>query len=99
VLGLAVYVHHLRAGVAAMVAAMDGLDAIVFSGGVGEHAADVRAGAADGLGFLGVGIDHERNRDGRGDRDVTAAGRPVRTLVIAAAEDLEIARQVQQCLT
>ena len=42
--------HHLRAGIAAMAAAMDGLDALVFCGGVGEHAAAVRAGAATGSG-------------------------------------------------
>jgi acetate kinase len=90
--------HHLRVGIAVMAAAMGGLDARVFSGGVGEHAAAVRAGATDGLGFLGVRIDPRRNVDCEGDRDVTAPGSRLRTLVVAAREDLEIARQVQGVL-
>ncbi len=97
-LALAVYGHHLRAGIAAMAAAMDGLDALVFCGGVGEHAAAVRAQAADGLGFLGVAVDPRGNADGGGDRDVSGAGARVRTLVVAAREDLEISRQVHRLL-
>ena len=60
-LALEVYLHRLRAGVAAMAAALGGLDALAFTGGVGENAPAVRAGAADGLGFLGIGLDPERN--------------------------------------
>lgn len=93
---LEVYLHRLRAGIAAMAAAMDGIDVLVFGGGVGEHAAPVRAGVAEGLGFLGVGIDPDDG--GGGDRDVSAAGGTVRTFVITAREDLEIARQVRALL-
>jgi acetate kinase len=95
---LAVYEHHLRAGIAAMAAAMGGIDALAFCGGVGEHAAAVRAAAAAGLGFLGVSIDPRRNADPSGDRDVSADGSAVHTLVVAAREDLEIARQVHALL-
>ena len=49
-----VYLHRLRAGIASMAAAMDGLDVLVFTGGVGEHAPEIRSRAAEGLGFLGV---------------------------------------------
>lgn len=94
---MAVYTHHLRAQIAAMAAAMGGLDALAFCGGVGEHAALVRAQALDGLAFMGVAIDARRNA-GRGDRDITAPGADVRTLVVAAREDLEIARQVHALL-
>ena len=59
-LAIGVYLHRLRAGIAAMAAAMDGLDALVFTGGVGENAPEIRARAAAGLGFLGVGIDAAR---------------------------------------
>ncbi|MDQ6774794.1 MAG: acetate/propionate family kinase, partial [Actinomycetota bacterium] len=93
-LALDVYVHRLRAGIAAMAAAMDGLDAVVWTGGVGEHAPTIRAAAAAGLGFLGLRIDEERNRKATGDADVTAPGATVRALVVQAREDLEIARQV-----
>jgi acetate kinase len=94
---IAVYLHRLRALVAAMAAAMDGLDALVFTGGIGEHAAPIRAGAAAGLGFLGVAIDRRRN-EGRGDREIGRRGAAVRTLVVEAREDLEIARQVRRLL-
>jgi acetate kinase len=56
-----VYVHRLRAGIAAMTASLGGLDALVFTGGVGEHSPVVRARTAAGLGFLGVSLDEERN--------------------------------------
>ena len=70
--------HRLRAGIAAMAAAMDGLDALVFTGGVGEHAPLVRAEACAGLGFLGVQADEAANvADGRGDREIAA--RPERS--------------------
>jgi acetate kinase len=89
-LALDVYVHRLRACVAAMAAAMDGLDALVFTGGVGEHAPAIRARAADGLGFLGVAVDPDRNA-ARGDAVIGD-----RTVVVAAREDLEMARQVRE---
>ena len=92
------YVHRLRAGIAAMAAAMGGLDALVFAGGVGEHAPAVRAAAADRLGFLGVALDEAANAGAAGDADVGAPGAPVRALVVEAREDLEIARQVRSVL-
>jgi acetate kinase len=95
---LDVYVHRLRAGVAAMAAALGRLDALVFTGGVGENSAAVRARAAAGLGFLGVAVDEARNRDAAPDANLSAPGAPVHTLVVAAREDLEIARQVRSVL-
>jgi acetate kinase len=98
-LAVGVYLHRLRAGIAAMAAAMDGLDTLVFTGGVGEHAAAIRSRAAEGLGFLGIALDLEANgRDG-GDREIGAVGAPVRTAVVAAREDVEIARGVRQVLS
>jgi acetate kinase len=90
-----VYVHRLRAAIAAMTAALGGLEALVFTGGVGENAPAVRSLAADGLGFLGVQIDTAANEAVAGDAEIGADGSPVRTLVIAAREDVEIARQVR----
>jgi acetate kinase len=95
---LAVYLHRLRALIAAMAAAMDGLDLLVFTGGIGEHAAPIRSGAAEGLGFLGVSLDEDLNQ-ASGDREITRAGAAVRTLVVTAREDLEIARQVRELLS
>jgi len=97
-LALDVYVHRLRAGIAAMAASLDGLDALVFTGGVGENSPAVRELAARGLSFLGVEIDRELNLTAAGDREIGAAGAPVHTLVIAAREDLQIAREVRSVL-
>ena len=97
-LALDVYIHRLRAGIGTMAAALGGLDALVFTGGVGERAPQVRALAADGLGFLGIEPDSAANQAGEPDRDIGAAGATVRTLVIAAREDLEIARQVRAAM-
>jgi acetate kinase len=96
-LALDVYVHRLRAGIAAMAAALDGLDALVFTGGVGERAPAVRAAAADGLAFLGVAIDAAAN-DAADEGDISAPRAAVRTLVVRAREDLEIAREVRAAL-
>ena len=101
-LAIEVYLHRLRALVAAMVAALGGLDALVFTGGVGEHAPQVRAGAADGLGFLGVQLDAAANlavnSAARPDTEISAVGAPVHTFVVEAREDLEIAVGVRQVL-
>jgi acetate kinase len=97
-LALDVYVHRLRAGIAAMAASLGGMDALVFTGGVGERSSEVRARAAAGLGFLGVVLDEARNREADGDGRIGVEGAAVCTLTIAAREDLEIARQVRTVL-
>jgi acetate kinase len=75
-LAIGVYLHRLRAAIAAMAAALGGIDALVFTGGVGEHSAAIRQRTLDGLGFLGA----------------------VRTFVVEAREDLQIAREVRSVL-
>lgn len=95
-LALAVYVHRLRAAVAAMAAAMDGMDALVFTGGVGERSWRVREEACRGLGHLGVRLDEPRNRSAEPDVAVSTDGAPVAVLVVAAREDLQMAREVRR---
>ncbi|MBV9006193.1 MAG: acetate/propionate family kinase [Solirubrobacterales bacterium] len=97
-LAVDVYIRSLRAGIGAMATALGGLDAIVFTGGVGENSPKIRSFAADGLAFLGIAVDPRRNENGSSDRDISADDASVRTLVIAAREDLEIARQVREVL-
>jgi acetate kinase len=94
-LALDVYVHRLRAGIAAMAAALGGLDALVFTGGVGERAPEVRARAVAGLGFLGLRLDDTLNRGARGDAEITEANASARVLVVQAREEVEIAAQVR----
>jgi acetate kinase len=98
-LALDVYVHRLRGGIAAMVAALGGLDALVFTGGVGEHAPEVRARAVAGLSFLGVALDEQANASATADAEIGAPTALARTLVVTAREDLEVARQVRALLS
>jgi acetate kinase len=91
-----VYLHRLTAGVAAMAAAMGGIDAFVFTGGVGEHLGRVRAEACERLRFLGIELDLTANRAAGGDAVISAAGAGV--VVVTAREDIEIARGVRSTL-
>jgi acetate kinase len=102
-LALDVYIHRLRAGIAAMATALGGLDVLAFTGGVGENSPAVRSESAAGLGFLGVRLDAGRNATGAADggpadREIGRAGAPVRSFVIAAREDIQIAAQVRAVL-
>jgi len=97
-LAIEVHAHRLRREIAAMAAAMNGLDALVFTGGMGEHQPAVRAEAAAGLAFLGVVVDPDRNNATYADGEITAPGAAVRTLVVTAREDAEIARQARAVL-
>jgi acetate kinase len=97
-LALDVYLHRVRAGIAAMAASLGGIDALAFTGGVGEHAPEIRRRAVDGLGFLGVALDPARNQAADGDAVVGITGGPVGVAVVSAREDLEIARQVRAVL-
>ena len=82
-----------------MAAALGGLDALVFTGGVGEHAPAVRARPPSGLGFLGVALDPgAQRRPAPDDREIGAPGAAVRAFVIDAREDLEIAHEVREVL-
>jgi acetate kinase len=93
-----VYEHRLRAGIAAMAAAMDGLDGLVFTGGVGENASGLRARTVGGLAFLGLAVDGRLNRLGTGDRSISPADAAAAVLVVASREDVEIAGQVRTAL-
>ena len=98
VLARDVYAHRLRGGMGAMAAAMEGLDVLVFTGGVGERSPEIRAAGARGLSYTGVSLHTERNEEARGDAEIGSGSAPVRTFVITAREDLEIARQVRVVL-
>lgn len=97
-LALDVYVHRVRSEIAAMAAAMNGLDAVVFTGGVGEHSAQVRDQAVRGLRFLGLEISAELNANVSEDADISTPGAVARTLVVRAREDIEVARDVRRVL-
>lgn len=98
VLAIDVYTHRLVAGIAAMSAAIGGLDVLAFTGGVGEHSPIVRHRAAEKLDFLGVAIDTHTNEATRDDGEISAAEATARTVVIVAREDLQIAHEVRELL-
>jgi acetate kinase len=93
-----VYVHRLQRELGGMIAVLGGLDVLVFTGGVGEHAHEVRAAACASLGFAGVDLDSARNAALHDEGDIGAADVAVRSFVVPAREDLEIARQVRALL-
>ncbi len=97
-LAVEIYLHRIRSSLAAMAAAMNGLDAVVFTGGVGENSPAIRQRTADGLGFLGIALDDEANANAEPDAEVGTAGSAVRAFVVRAREDLEIATQVRTVL-
>jgi acetate kinase len=95
-LGLNVYLHRLVSGIGAMAASAGGPDALVFTGGVGEHSAPVRERTCAALSWLGVALDIAANATALPDADVSADGAAVRVLVVAAREDVQIAAGVRQ---
>ena len=97
-LALAVYTHRIAGAVAAMAASLGGLDALVFTAGVGEHSPGVRAAVCARLAFLRVELDRRSERAIDPDADIASSGSAVRVLVIAAREELVVARAVRALL-
>jgi acetate kinase len=98
-LAIAVYLHRLRGKIAAMAAATSGVDALVFTGGVGERSAAIRAETCSGLDWLGVSIDgHANSAVADTDVDISTSESRTATLVIHAREDLQIAHECRELL-
>jgi acetate kinase len=94
-----VFVHRLRTEIGSMAASLNGPDALVFTGGIGQNSPEVRSAVADALGFLGISIDEAKNSAIDGDGDVSKSEARVRTLVVHAREDIEVARDVRRVLS
>jgi acetate kinase len=95
---LEIFAYRVATTVGAMAAALDGLDALVFTAGVGEHSARVRERVCARLGFLGVELDRAANAAATPDADIAAAGAGVRVVVLRAREDVVVARAVRALL-
>ena len=95
-LALNVYVHRVREQIGAFAVTLGGLDALVFTGGIGENSMWLRKEVCQGLDCLGVHMDDPRNQASRADCDIAAVDAHVRVLVIHTREDLMIARQARQ---
>ena len=88
-----IYIHRLQSGIGAMVAVLGGVDAVIFTAGVGENSPVVRAAACENFGYLRLELDPEKNVSSSFDQDIAAAHSSVRVLVIHAQEDWAIARE------
>jgi acetate kinase len=93
-----VYVARLREGIAAMAAALEGIDALAFTGGVGEHASEVRAAACAGFGWIGLELDEAANRTTEPDSVVSRPDSRVAVVVVRAREAEVIARETARVL-
>lgn len=88
-----IYVHRLVKGIGAMVAAMGGLDVLLFTAGVGENSATLRADVCGRLSYLGVGLDAARNSQPPPDKKISAAGSHVTVFIVPAEEEWQIAKE------
>ncbi|MFC5502126.1 acetate/propionate family kinase [Lysinimonas soli] len=96
---LDIYLHRLRHYIGAYAAVLGGLDALVFTAGVGENSREVRSGAVEGLEFLGLRIDETANAERSGvARRISASDAPVAILVVPTDEELQIARETAAVL-
>jgi len=94
-LAIEVLLHRLRKYLGAYAAELGGVDAVVFTAGIGENAGWLRARAVERLGFLGIHVDLERNA-GSGARRISPEGAAVDVLVVPTDEELEIAQQTAE---
>jgi len=98
-LALEVFAYQIKKTIGAYAAAMGGLDAVAFTGGIGENAPGLRAACCAGLEFLGIRLDARRNQEGVGDRLISADEAPVKVVVLTTNEELVVARRAYRCLT
>lgn len=87
-----IYVHRLRSGIGSMIAILGGIDALIFTAGVGENSREVRGAACTNFEYLGMKLDVEKNVQSSPENDIAAGDSTVRILIISAQEDWEIAR-------
>ena len=92
------YAYGIKKYIGAYTAAMGGLDAIVFGGGIGRNSDTVRAMSLEGLECLGVKLDEKKNRSARGGDDLSVDGSPVRIYVVDTNEEIVVARKAQKLL-
>jgi len=97
-LALKVLVYEVKKTIGAFAAAMGGLEAVAFTGGIGENSARLRWACCEGLEFLGMRLDRTKNESGSGDRMVSAEDSSVTVLALATNEELIVARRAYRCL-
>jgi acetate kinase len=91
-LAFEIFVHRLQAGIGAMIAVLGGIDALVFTAGIGENSPDVRSAACANFEFLCLKLDPAKNAQSSADQDISFSDSAVRVLIVRAQEDWAIAR-------
>jgi acetate kinase len=94
-----IFVHHLQSGIGAMIAVLGGIDALVFSAGIGEHSPEVRAAACANFAFLSLQLDAAKNAQSPADQEISHSDSAVRVLIIRAEEDWAIAQECSRLLS
>ena len=92
------YLHRLKACLGSMIMSLGGVDAIVFTAGIGEHDSGVRAAVCEAMAFLGLKLDLDQNENSPVDQDIATADSTVRVLVIHTQEDWAIAQDCWHCI-
>ena len=95
-LALDVYAYRVRELIGSLAVTLGGVDALVFTGGIGENSVGLRAEVSKGLECLGIHLDESRNARYRPDCDVATDDSPARVLLIHTREDLMIAREAKR---
>jgi acetate kinase len=95
-LALRVFAHRVASSIAAMATSLDGLDALVFTAGIGEGSASIRRNVCARLRFLGIELDAEANANAGPDSDINAPNAAVRVVVLHAREDVIAARAARE---
>lgn len=98
-LAFEIFVHRLRSCIGAMIATLGGIDALVFTAGIGENSPEVRAEACAKFGFLGVELDSVKNAQPSQDRDISQSDSAVRVFVVRAQEDWAMAKAAWKLLS
>lgn len=91
-LAIETYIHRLRSNIGAMIASLEGLDAIVFTAGVGENSAMIRSRTCEAFRWLGLELDEDKNQASPADQNIAAPSSKVQILVIHTEEDWAIAQ-------
>ncbi len=97
-LAIGIYVHRLRQAIAAMAASLGGLDALVFTGGIGENSARIRQAVCQRLTFLGLELDTAANRADHPDQIISTPASAAQILVLATQENLMLCREATRLL-
>jgi acetate kinase len=92
-LAFEIFAHRLQAGIGAMIAVLGGIDALVFTAGIGENSSEMRAAACANFKFLGLKLDAAKNAKSSADQDISLSDSAVRVLIVRAQEDWAIARE------